>query len=60
MAYPEVSEETIYLTAGAAVPAVIKSMLAVLLNDGFEVAYNYIRKVVCKHLIFHTYAYSRS
>ena len=46
MAYPEVNENTIYLTAGAAVPAVIQSMLNQLLNEGFKEAYGYIQKVV--------------
>lgn len=46
MAYPEINEETIYLTAGAAVPAIISSMLATLLNSSFQEAYDYIRKAI--------------
>jgi replication factor C subunit 3/5 len=60
MAYPEVNEETIYLTAGAAVPAVINSMLSTLLNSNFQESYEYIRKVElaflpfpCCYLIFY-------
>lgn len=39
MAYPEVNEEVVYLTAGAAVPAVIERMFLSLMNDGFTDAY---------------------
>lgn len=40
MAYPQLNEESVYLTAGAAIPAVIKDLLHSLLNDTFEVAYS--------------------
>jgi len=39
MAYPQVNEEAIYLTAGAAVPAVIENIYQSLLNDNFDTAY---------------------
>lgn len=45
MAFPEVNEEVVYLTAGAAVPAVIDAMLVSLLNDDFATAYRSILKV---------------
>ena len=45
MAYPEVNENAIYLTAGAAVPVVIENMLHQLLNGSFQEAYDYIQKV---------------
>jgi replication factor C subunit 3/5 len=45
MAYPVVNEDTVYLTAGAALPAVIQSLFLTLFNDTFEVAYNMLSKV---------------
>ena len=42
MAYDVVDEESVYLTAGAAVPAVIDKMFHSLMNDGFEDAYRSI------------------
>lgn len=45
MAYPEVSEETVYLTAGAAIPAVIDNLIKSLFNDSFQQAYNLIYQV---------------
>jgi replication factor C subunit 3/5 len=45
MAYPQVSEETVYLTAGAAVPKIIEGLLKSLLNDTFLNCYNLIFKV---------------
>lgn len=39
MAFPEVNEEVVYLTAGAALPAVIDDTLRSLLNDDFKTAY---------------------
>jgi hypothetical protein len=44
MAFPEVNEEVVYLTAGAAVPVVIDNMLLALLNDDFATAYHSILK----------------
>ena len=44
MAYPVVNEEVIYLTAGAAVPAVITKIFHSMLNDGFDVAYETLKK----------------
>lgn len=46
MAYPEVNKETVYLTAGAAVPEVIESIFKSLLSDSFEVAYNNLLNVI--------------
>ena len=46
MAYPQVNEESIYLTAGAAVPAIIEGMLKILLNATFQVAHDHIRKAI--------------
>lgn len=45
MAYPLVDEQAVYLTAGAAVPAVIEQMLQALLNESFDAAYESIHKV---------------
>ena len=39
MAFPEVNEDVVYLTAGAAVPAVIDKILQSLLNDDFGTSY---------------------
>ena len=39
MAFDVVDEEKVYLTAGAAIPAVIDKMFDSLMNDGFEDAY---------------------
>jgi replication factor C subunit 3/5 len=39
MAFPEVNEEVVYLTAGAAVPAVMDKIMQSLLNDDFATAY---------------------
>ena len=47
LSYAEVSEEVVYMTAGAAVPKVIEQMLDSLLNDGFQTAYNTILQVNC-------------
>jgi len=47
MAYPDsVNEETVYLTAGAAIPSVINQMLQSLLNDTFDNAYKHILKAI--------------
>ena len=46
MAYDPVDEESIYLTAGAAIPSVIEGMYHSLLNDSFEVAYQNLLKVM--------------
>jgi len=45
MAYPEVNQETVYLTAGAPLPSVIDGLLVCALNDNFNVAYNTFLKV---------------
>jgi replication factor C subunit 3/5 len=44
MAYPEVNEEVIYLTAGAAVPAVITQIFHSMLNDNFSAAQETLQK----------------
>jgi replication factor C subunit 3/5 len=46
MAYPQVTEESVYLTAGAALPSVIESIFQCLLNDNFQTAYDKIFKVI--------------
>ena len=46
MAYDCVNEEAVYLTAGAAIPAVIEGMFYSLLNDNFETAYSGMLKVI--------------
>jgi len=47
MAYPEVTEEAVYLTAGAAMPVVIEAIFLSLMNDTFEIAYrSLLEKVV--------------
>ncbi len=45
MAYPIVNEENVYLTAGAALPGVIQSILNSLLNDTFENAHRLLSSV---------------
>lgn len=45
MAYPVVNEENVYLTAGAALPAVIQSIFNSLLNDTFENAHKLLSNV---------------
>jgi replication factor C subunit 3/5 len=46
MAYPEINEETVYLTAGSAIPAVIKTLLNSLLNENFDTSYNLVKKTI--------------
>lgn len=46
MAYSEVNEEHVYLTAGAAVPKVIERMFQSLMNDSYNIAYETILKVL--------------
>lgn len=46
LAYPEVNEETVFLTAGAAVPAVIETILVSMLNDTFESAYDSLAQII--------------
>lgn len=45
MAYPRITEEAVYLTAGAAMPAVIDDTYQSLLNDDFDKAYKKILSV---------------
>lgn len=46
MAYPEVNEESVYLTAGAAVPKLIEQMFVILMNESFKDSYENILKVL--------------
>ena len=45
MAYPEITEEVVYLTAGAAMPVVIANTFNSLLNDTFDEAYKKLLNV---------------
>jgi replication factor C subunit 3/5 len=45
MAYPQITEEAVYLTAGAAMPTVIEDTYQSLLNDDFDKAYKKILSV---------------
>lgn len=45
MAYPIVTQDAVYLTAGAAIPSVIEAIFTSLLNDLFEPAYRTLLKV---------------
>lgn len=49
MTCPEISEEVIYLTAGAAQPAVIEAMLQSLLTDTFNDAYDHIVRALTEY-----------
>ena len=54
MAYPQITEEAVYLTAGAAMPAVIEDTFHSLLNDDFDTAYKKILAVSENVLISHS------
>lgn len=45
MAYPQVTTDNVYLTAGAAMPSVIEAIFVSLMNDPFELAYRTLLKV---------------
>jgi replication factor C subunit 3/5 len=45
LSYEEVTEEVVYLTAGAAVPRVIEFMCTALMNEPFKGAYDCILQV---------------
>ncbi len=45
MAYPVVTKEAVYLTAGAAMPDVIETIYKSMLNDTFEEAYTTLLQV---------------
>jgi replication factor C subunit 3/5 len=45
MAYPQVTEDAVYLTAGAAMPKVIETIFLTLMSDSFEQAYKSVLKV---------------
>ncbi|KAJ1438323.1 hypothetical protein B484DRAFT_412811 [Ochromonadaceae sp. CCMP2298] len=44
MAYDQVTEQAVYLTAGAAMPAVIEVIYTSLMNESFEMAYRSLLK----------------
>ena len=46
MAFPEVDERSVYLTAGAVLPEAVDDILQSLLNDDFNTAYGSLCKVV--------------
>lgn len=46
MAYDNVTEDSVYLTAGAAMPSVIQRLFIALMNDSFQVAYNTLYKAI--------------
>jgi replication factor C subunit 3/5 len=46
MAYPVVTREAVYLTAGAAMPEVIETIFQSLLNDTFETAYTTLLQTI--------------
>mmetsp|Transcript_37331 Transcript_37331/g.38013 ORF Transcript_37331/g.38013 Transcript_37331/m.38013 type:complete len:346 (-) Transcript_37331:93-1130(-) len=46
MAYPQVDEETVYLTAGAPLPLKMDQLLHCLLTETFEMAYNAVLQTV--------------
>ena len=47
--FRQVNEETIYLTAGAALPSAITAMLQSLLNDTFNDAYDRLRRAMSEY-----------
>ena len=49
MAYPQITEDVIYQTAGAAQPSVIEAMLQSLLTDTFNAAYAHILKALTEY-----------
>jgi hypothetical protein len=55
MAFPEINEETVYLTAGAALPITIDRILVSLLNDSFTESYKKLLNVIFSCFKF-TYA----
>jgi replication factor C subunit 3/5 len=44
MAYDQVTEQAVFLTAGAAMPAVIEAIYTSLMNENFEMAYRALLK----------------
>jgi hypothetical protein len=42
-----VTEDNVYLTAGAAMPSVIETIFLSLMNENFESAYRTLLKVSC-------------
>lgn len=63
MAYPQVTEDNVYLTAGAAMPSVIETIFLSLMNEPFEEAYRFLLKVIfggcvldcCRPALLHAY-----
>lgn len=53
MAYPQVTEDNVYLTAGAAMPSVIEGIFMALMNGSFENAYRMLLKVTTKMKCMH-------
>ena len=49
MAYPEINEDVIYLTAGAAQPAVIDALVTSLMADSFDTAYRNVCKATAEY-----------
>ena len=49
LSYESVDESVVYLTAGAAVPAVIDSLLTSLMNDTFRVAYDTVMNSIVEY-----------
>lgn len=49
MTFPQIDENVIYLTAGAAQPGVIDSMVTSLLSDPFNVAYANVCKATSEY-----------
>ena len=49
MAYPEINEDVIYLTAGAAQPTVIDALVTSLMSDTFDVAYHNICRATSEY-----------
>ena len=45
MAYPQVTQDNVYLTAGAAMPSVIEAIFVSLMNQPFEQAYRTLLQV---------------
>jgi len=49
MSYPEINEDVIYLTAGAAQPAVIEALVNSLMTDSFDAAYRNVCKATSEY-----------
>lgn len=49
VAYPEINEDVIYLTAGAAQPSVVDALLTSLMSDTFDTAYSNVCKATSEY-----------